>query len=338
MRYLGLVVSILALFSFSSCNKDSGNSAVDSNGACTQATISAYNRLANRSVSAYSTRSELQSIKSDCANYKALIGNKSCKAEKLSTGETTTIYSSSVDSVCNMADYMLNNQGSSSSSGNSSASTSTACSSSVISAYNDVSADTILLSEFSSLPYLEKAVESCNRFELLVGSKSCEASKNGSNIWISSWSHQTVCTRAKSLKQTALKEAEKQAAIDKTQLLGSKEMITFFTLKAVSAKGEDIIVFQQGKAFLADEKNVIDESQPYCLVSAKFSTFMKGVGRFEFKNVFVPQNENLLALALVSENVNEENSINCLNGLGKQAQKLTVGDLKTISKTTVLLN
>ena len=334
-------VLLLALVVFAfGCSKDSNSDAVTSSGACTQATINAYNRLAGKSVSTYSTRSDLQSIKNDCSSYKVLIGNSSCKAEKLSTGEAMTISSYSVDSVCDQANVMmsrLDNQNQQTGTASDSTTNYGACSQGLISAYNDISTSTLILSDYSTLDYLEAANRSCDVFSVLIGSKTCKAEKAGLTTWIDQSSHLTVCARVKKLKQAALKQAE----IDKIKIYEAKEKITFDIIKNPSSViGNDgVLVYQVGRVFIADTKNSIDEKQPYCLVSAKFSIFLTGIGRIVVKNVFIPHSEDLLALSTKSENFNEENTINCLNAKGKQAKDLTVADLKTAFKgfTTIEL-
>lgn len=336
MRHLCLFVSFLALASFSGCAKDDGNPAVDSNGACTSATISSYNKLVGRSVSKYTSKSELQSIKNDCASYKGFIGNNTCKAENMSTGQVMTIHSGSVDSVCNAAtqnlawlDGQANSNGNSN--GNSSSNSNFGlCNSSVISAYNDVLWSTASLSASSSLASLDEAVQRCARFQSEIGSRTCEASKtgNGSSLWISSSSHAFVCANATSLKAAALK----LKAINQTVVSTTKEKIAFTLLRGMpsSFPSDSIVIYQNGRAFLPESAVGIDESSPYCLVSFKFSNFSKGLGRLVFTNSFLPPGDDLIALALTIENPNEENSINCLPGKGKFAKDLTVGELKSI--------
>lgn len=333
MRYVQMLFQFLILISMAGCNKDGGNSAVDSSGSCTSATISAYNRLVGRSVSTYSTRSELNSIKSDCASYKNLIGGQTCKAEKLSTGEITSITGTSVDPVCNSATQMLAwldsgaTQTGSSSSSNSS--TSSICNSSEISAYNSALLETAVLSESSTLVSLDTAISACDSFKKTIGNRSCEASKNGVPFWISYSSHATACTKAQTLKAAALKEIE----INKVVVSKAKEKIVFTMISGLIAEvpKDAIVIYQNGRAFLPEASVGINESLPYCLVSVKFNSFKIGTGRLTFSYVFLPAKDNLVALALKSElDANEENSINCLPAKGKSAEEITVGELKTI--------
>lgn len=332
MRHLSILVSCLALLSFSGCNKDDGNSAVDGNGACTQATISSYNKLAYRSVSKYTSRSELQSIKNDCASYKNLIGSNSCKAENTSTGQTVTIHSGSFDFVCNAATQNLAwLDGQTTPTGNSpSTSNYGLCSQTIITAYNDVLWNTATLSASSNIAYLDSAIQKCASFKSAIGTMTCEASKtfNGSSTWISYSSHAAACAKAESLKVTVLKLNE----INKTVVSTAKEKVSFVLLKGLNSAipNDSIAIYQNGRAFLPEAAVGIDETLPYCLVSVKFSNFSKGLGRLTFNSVFLPTGDNLLALALSTEDPNEENSINCLPAKGKLAKDLTVGELKTV--------
>jgi hypothetical protein len=101
---------IAACMALAACAKDSGSKGTDSNGNCTSATISAYNDIQHKARMYDLTKdsSYLTGVKNSCSQYKSLIGGDTCKAEDLRTRATTYVSSSSVDTVCNKADQILN--------------------------------------------------------------------------------------------------------------------------------------------------------------------------------------------------------------------------------------
>lgn len=86
-----LMLSLATLVLTSACAKKSTD-AVDSNGSCTDATINAFNKI-NSMARKYSDGSDvtLTDINKECAAFKNLIGDQSCKATDVATGETITV-------------------------------------------------------------------------------------------------------------------------------------------------------------------------------------------------------------------------------------------------------
>jgi hypothetical protein len=105
-------VALIAGLVLSGCSSDSGGSksSAESDGACSEATVAAYNDLLGkaRSFSISSSRSDLEELNRSCSRFSASIGGGACKAKNLSTGETASVSYNDVKSMCDQAAAALN--------------------------------------------------------------------------------------------------------------------------------------------------------------------------------------------------------------------------------------
>jgi hypothetical protein len=93
---LGVLVLVAGALALSACAKGEKDDGVD-NGYCTQATIDAYSNVVSRGL--WKSDGE-NSVTASCRKIQDLLGGRSCKAQKLSTGEESTISYATVQEVC----------------------------------------------------------------------------------------------------------------------------------------------------------------------------------------------------------------------------------------------
>ncbi len=109
-----MITLVFATSLLAACSKkDDSNAAKDSNGACTDATINAYNNInAKARVTLYSSsRADLVETQNACVSFKALVGANTCKAMITNlndaTSTETVVSSTSKDTICNSIDQKI---------------------------------------------------------------------------------------------------------------------------------------------------------------------------------------------------------------------------------------
>ncbi|MFZ4405253.1 MAG: hypothetical protein ACOYOK_14220 [Pseudobdellovibrionaceae bacterium] len=184
------------------------------NNLCTEETVSSYNNI-NR-------YTDSKAIEKSCSKFKSLVGERSCKAQNVSSGAEETISYESVKSRCE-ASVVSNNRPSDKN-------LSPAkpldpaiddlgrCRDSVIYANNAIIDNLKKLKDTSAtkenlLYTLKQLVENCDKFENLLKGRSCEAViLDGSNntTTVSEIKYKEMCTKARELNSESNAPADKK--------------------------------------------------------------------------------------------------------------------------------
>ncbi|MBS1971093.1 MAG: hypothetical protein JSU04_12335 [Bdellovibrionales bacterium] len=94
---LGVLVLVAGALALSACAKNEKDAGVD-NGACTQATLDAYNNIITRGIMKYDGENN---VTASCQKIQGLLNGRSCKAQRISTGEEFSVSYTTVQEICN---------------------------------------------------------------------------------------------------------------------------------------------------------------------------------------------------------------------------------------------
>lgn len=301
------------LFTLISCQKsDSGTSAVDKEGNCKQETIDTYNNVS----SSYYLKSASE-LQSSCQSYKNLIGSQTCMAVNVKTGLTTSINSTSLDSICERkistevpkplptqpvnpnkkhydnADY---------------------CSDKTIHSYNQLIASMKAFLSNPSESDLQNVIADCKSFKETTSEKECSAINSyNEKIVISYNKFKSACDSLQPLQPTqdtsaeisSLKQGVKITITNAQKMnlllqkgryvkggrIGSKKLIDAAGTCRVEKKSPQILFQNRQTVILSEAQNVqnatiIDDSRsPFSIVCIR-KNFTKGTTLRDLENIF----------------------------------------------------
>lgn len=93
---LGVLVLVAGALALSACAKDEKDAGVE-NGACTQETLNAYNNIITRGIMKYDGENN---VTASCQKVQGLLKGRSCKAQRISSGEEFSVSYSVVQNIC----------------------------------------------------------------------------------------------------------------------------------------------------------------------------------------------------------------------------------------------
>lgn len=301
------------LFTLISCQKsDSGTAAVDKDGNCKQETIDTYNNISSKYY--YKTPSELQS---SCQNYKNLIGSQTCTAVNVSSGQTTSINSTSLDTICERkisTDITKPIPTQPAAPGRGNKDYSDYCSDNVITSYNQLLATVKNFLNSRSEKDLQSLIVDCNSFKEVTKDKECSAVNNyNEKIVISYNKFKSACESIQTLQPTPDTSAEvsslkngikvivtnapkmnlllQKGKYVKNGRISSKKMIDESGTCRIEKKTPQILFQDRQMIVLSDVENIqnatiIDDSRsPFAIVCIR-KNFSKGTTLRDLENIF----------------------------------------------------
>ncbi len=334
MKNLNLVLLATAMLSFASCSKDEGNSAVDKDGNCTQATIDAFNDVRTKGLrlTYNSSRNALQDVQNSCRSFKNLVAGKSCKALDASSGTERLVDSTSRDSICNEVDRQLLalDRGATvqpGTAGQTRVDVTPSCSSTQNALYSEATKKMSKLTKSSSAEELDSASASCESFKRSMGSSSCNL--NGNMFMKADSSYLNLqCSTVDILKyQRRLTEPGNSVVL--SQLTGKLKITV---LKAPLIKAEaSIFAYQEGKAYEYGPDQALNITKSYCVLITTNTEIKNNETQYEISKPEFIEADNYMKLKdeLDKNNLTE---ITCYSGTNQSAKDLTLGDLRLAFK------